>query len=176
MKLFTVGTDHRKSFDFSRLLLKYGIEVIFDIRRMPEAQEEHFRRDGLQALAAAQGIDYIYLGNELGAPRAMSTSEWHSSDEFRRGISIVSGKVAKRACCLLCAERLPEHCHRLQVADELKKSGVEVIHILDETSTWQPPPVLPRPERTGPPDRRRFRPSRPNRGPQGRGRGPGRPR
>ena len=155
MKLFTVGTDHRKSYDFTRLLLKYGIEVIFDVRRTPEAQEDYFRRDGLQALVAAQGLDYIYLGNELGAPHSMSTGQWLASDEFRRGIDIIRTKAGKRVCCVLCSERLPEHCHRLTVANELSKSGIEVMHILDEASTWQPPPPNARPRRPDSYDQRR---------------------
>jgi len=154
MRVFTIGTDHRKPYDFTRILLKYGVEVVFDVRRMPESQEDYFRRDGLQALTSAQGIDYVYLGNELGAPRDMSNSKWTSSDEFRRGIDIIRNKAGKRACCILCAERFPEHCHRLIITDELRKSGIEAVHILDETTTWQPPPALARGPRSGPPPRR----------------------
>ncbi len=144
MKVFTIGTDHRTHYDFARLLVKYGIEVLFDVRRTPEAREEHFRRDGLQTLAAGQGIDYIYMGNELGGPRDAGYGQWIGSDEFNRGIGIIRSKAAKRACCVLCAERTPENCHRRQIAEQLVKQGVEVVHILDEKSVWTPPPERPR--------------------------------
>jgi uncharacterized protein (DUF488 family) len=144
MRVFTIGTDHRTHYDFARLLLKYGIEVLFDVRRTPESREEHFRRNGLQALAAGQGMDYIYLGNELGGPRSESTERWTGSDEFSRGIDIIRSKAARRVCCILCAERTPESCHRLTIGQHLVKQGIEVVHILDETSVWTPPPERPR--------------------------------
>jgi|WetSurMetagenome_2_1015567.scaffolds.fasta_scaffold284790_2 uncharacterized protein (DUF488 family) len=163
MKVFTIGTDHRTHFDFARLLVKYGIEVLFDVRRAPESREDHFRRDGLQALAAGQGIDYIFMGNELGGPCYDGRGQWTDSDEFKRGIDIIRSKASKRACCVLCAERTPENCHRLSIAEHLAKQGIEVVHILDENSVWSPPPrrpspPAPRPDlRSSHPDRGRWR-------------------
>jgi len=157
VRVFTIGTDHRTHYDFARLLLKYGVEVVFDVRRTPESREEHFRRDGLQALAAGQGMDYIYLGNELGGPRSEDNQRWTGSDEFKRGIDIIRSKASRRACCILCAERTPENCHRRVVADYLVKQGIEVVHILDETSVWTPPPARPRPAAPARPDRGRWR-------------------
>ncbi len=160
MKVFTVGTDHRTHFDFARLLVKYGVEVLFDVRRTPESREDHFRRDGLQALAASQGADYIFLGNELGGPCDGSRGQWTDSDEYRRGIDIIRSKAAKRACCVLCVERTPENCHRLIIAEQLAKQGIEVVHILDENSVWTAPPRRPSP----PAPRPSFRPAHPGRG------------
>jgi uncharacterized protein (DUF488 family) len=168
MRVFTIGTDHRTHFDFARLLVKYGIEVLFDVRRTPESREEHFRRDGLQALAASQGIDYIYMGNELGGPRDEGSGRWMGSDEFKRGIDIIRSKAAKRACCVLCAERTPENCHRRLIAEQLVKQGIQVVHILDEKSVWTPPPPRPSPPAPHPSPR-------PPHPPRGRWRGP-RPR
>ena len=151
MRLFTVGTDHRKSYDFTRILFKHGVEVVFDIRRSPEAPEEHFRRAGLQALLAGQHIDYVFLGNELGGPQPGQGGPWLASDESRRGVDIIHTKAGRRVCCILCTERTPEHCHRLEVGRELARQGIEVVHLLDENSFWQPPPVQPRPNRPLPP-------------------------
>lgn len=161
MKVFTIGTDHRTHYDFARLLLKYGVEVLFDVRRTPESREDYFRRDGLQALAAGQGIDYLFMGNELGGPRDQSYPQWTGGDEFKRGVDIIRSKAARRVCCILCAERPPENCHRLLIADHLTRLGIEVVHIIDETTVWTPPPERPRPPA----------PARPRHGPW-RGRGP----
>jgi uncharacterized protein (DUF488 family) len=139
MRVYTIGTDHRGEFDFARLLLKFGVQVIFDVRRVPEAREAHFRRDGLQSLTAAQGADYLYMGNELGGPKDDDYRDWITTDEFRRGMSILKGKAPKRVCCILCAERMPENCHRLLIAEELEKEGFEIVHIIDETTVWNPP-------------------------------------
>jgi uncharacterized protein (DUF488 family) len=160
MKVFTIGTDHRTHYDFARLLLKYGVEVLFDVRRTPESREDYFRRDGLQALAAGQGIDYIFMGNELGGPRDESVAQWTAGDEFRRGIDILRSKAARRVCCVLCAERTPEDCHRRIIGEYLVKQGIEVVHILDETTVWTPPPERPRPPAPAHPPRGRWRPRR----------------
>lgn len=160
MRVYTLGTDHRHQLDFARILLKYGVEVIFDVRRTPESQEPHFRRDGLQALCAGQGIDYVYLGNELGGPRESDWQGWTGTEEYARGLGIIRKKAEKRVCCVLCAERTPEHCHRLAIASDLVKAGIEVVHLLDETTTWQAPPKRPAP----PPRRPQYRPQRGGRG------------
>jgi len=150
MKVFTIGTDHRTHYDFARLLVKYGVEVLFDVRRTPESREEYFRRDGLQALAAGQGIDYVYMGNELGGPRDEDHRQWTGSDEFKRGLDIIRSKASRRACCVLCAERTPEDCHRRVIGEYLSKQGIEVVHILDEASVWTAPPPRPRPPTPAP--------------------------
>ncbi len=160
MRIFTLGTGHRPAFDFSRILTKYGVQVIFDVRRVPEAQEEHFRRNGLQALCAGQGVDYIYLGNELGGPQRDDYRRWTETDEFSRGLGIIRGKAPKRVCCILCAEESPTNCHRKLIGDLLAKDGFEIVHILDENRVWLPQPTDPQPSRLPrrPPRQPRHRP------------------
>ncbi|MEO0086423.1 MAG: DUF488 domain-containing protein [candidate division WOR-3 bacterium] len=151
MRLYTLGTAHRKSYDFTRLLYKYGIQVIFDLRSMPEGEEEYFNRGGLEALCSSSRVSYVFLGNELGRPHGADYRQWVKTDEFRRGCEIVGRKVPLRVCCLLCSEKSPEHCPRRVIGDELAKQGIEVVHILDENVFWQPPPSRPpfRPQRRG---------------------------
>jgi len=157
MRVYTLGTDHRQQHDFTRLLFKYSIQVVFDVRRTPEAQEEHFRRGALEALLSANRVDYVYLGNELGGPRDGDLAEWTRSEEFRHGTDIIGRKVPKRVCCILCAERSPEHCHRLVIARQLAAGGIEVVHLLAENELWQPPPRPVRSARPAPRDRGRDR-------------------
>lgn len=157
MRIFTLGTDHRPQFDFGRILVKHGIEVVFDVRRVPESREEHFRRDGLQQLCASQGIDYVYLGNELGGPRDGDMLAWARTEEFKRWVGIIRKKLERRVYCILCAERSPETCHRRTITDELAKQGIEVTHLLDEATAWSPAPAQRPAERTRPD---RFGPAR----------------
>ncbi len=151
MRIFTLGTAHRPQHDFTRILVKYGIQSVFDVRRVPESREDHFRRSGLQALCSSQGIDYIYLGNELGGPRDGNYKAWVATDQFRRWFSVIRNKLEKRVCCILCAERSPEMCHRRVIGDQLAGQDIEVVHLLDETSTWQPKPRTRRPFPVGRP-------------------------
>jgi uncharacterized protein (DUF488 family) len=146
MRIYTLGTDHRPEHEFSRILGKYRFETVFDIRRTPESREEHFKRSGLEALCSAARASYVFLGNEMGGPRDRNYAAWTRTEEYRRGFGIIRAKIEKRVCCILCAERSPEGCHRRFIADELAKQGIEVVHLLDETTTWPPRPA----GRTGP--------------------------
>jgi uncharacterized protein (DUF488 family) len=159
MRIYTLGTDHRPQHEFTRLLYKYSIQVVFDVRRTPEAQEEYFRRGPLELLLTQNRVDYVYLGNEMGGPRDGDLKAWQQTEDFRRGVSIILRKVPNRVCCILCAERTPEYCHRLAITGHLAKQGVEVIHLLEENRLWQPPAVGARPGRPGP---GRPRPPRPH--------------
>uniref|UniRef100_A0A7C4CBR3 DUF488 family protein n=1 Tax=candidate division WOR-3 bacterium TaxID=2052148 RepID=A0A7C4CBR3_UNCW3 len=154
MRLYTLGTAHRKSYDFTRLLYKYGIQVIFDLRAMPEGEEEHFNRGGLEQLCSSVKVSYVFLGNELGRPHGADYRQWVKTEEFRRSCSIIGRKVPLRVCCLLCSEKSPEYCPRRVIGDELAKQGIEVIHVLDENVFWQPGPARQNPR---PPLRRRGR-------------------
>ncbi len=157
MRIFTLGTDHRPPYDFTRILLKHSIQVVLDLRPNPEAEEEHFRRDRLQSLCEEQGIDYVFLGNELGGTKDKDRHAWVKTDDFQRWLGLIRKKVEKRVVCLLGASRSPERCTRRILAEELAKQGIEVVHLLDETSVWAPrfPPASKRQERPG-----HFRPPR----------------
>ena len=167
MRIFTLGTDHRPPFDFTRILAKHGIEVVFDVRRTPESRDGHFTRGGLEHLCSSQNVSYVYLGNELSCPDDRDFKEWIRTEEFQRWRGIIRGKLEKRVCCILCAERSPARCHRRVIAEQLERLEVEVVHLLDETDTWQTPPGLqPMSTETGRPRRPvgHTRPARPRNG------------
>ena len=138
MKIFTLGTSKREVYEFAKVLSKYQLEVIFDVRRFPTSQFPHFKRQNLQKLCESEGVEYIYLGNELSGNRNMGYKEHIKTQEFKRGIAILKRTAKSRAICILCAERTPLHCHRRFIAEELMKEGFEIIHILDENKIWQP--------------------------------------
>lgn len=69
MKVFTLGTANRQHFEFTKILGKYGVQVVFDVRNSPASPlAPQFNRDSLQRLCAGQNADYLYLGNGLGEP------------------------------------------------------------------------------------------------------------
>jgi uncharacterized protein (DUF488 family) len=155
MKVFTLGTAGRQHYDFTKILNKYGIQVVIDVRRSPASpQHPQFNRDSLQMLCASQGADYIFLGADLGAnldhevkpgrtdyrgPPDPALRDWLASDEYRRCVSIIATKAEKRATCVLCSELLPGECQRQYLARSLAEKGFEISHIVDETRLWTPP-------------------------------------
>jgi len=138
MRIYTLGTSNRKDYEFAKLLSKYNIQVIFDVRRFPVSQFPQFPRENLQKLCQTQKTEYIYLGNELGGYRTGGYKQYTNSEEFKRGVAIIRNTAEKRVACILCAERMPTHCHRRFIAEELAKAGFEVIHIIDENTIRQP--------------------------------------
>jgi uncharacterized protein (DUF488 family) len=138
MRIYTLGTSNRKDYEYTKLLNKYNIQIIFDVRRFPVSQFPHFSRENLQKLCMSQKAEYIYLGNDLGGYRDGGYKEYIQSEEFKRGVNIIRNTAEKRVSCILCAERFPMHCHRRFISDELAKAGFEVIHIIDENATQKP--------------------------------------
>jgi uncharacterized protein (DUF488 family) len=174
MRIFTLGTAGRQHFDFTKILNKYGIQIVMDIRRSPASpQSPQFNRDSLQMLCASQRADYLFLGNDLGRslsvelrpsalPDRFALRDWLASAEFQQTLKIIAGKAERRATCILCAERLPDDCQRFYLAQELAKLGFGVSHIIDETRIWSPPAAEQQPTR--------FRAPLPKRRPQDRSR------
>jgi len=147
LRVYTLGTAQRKSYDFTRILYKYGIQVLFDIRANPETPEEHFCRGPLEQLCSTNGINYVYLGNELGhalSGRQPAAAEWLKNETVQQRIALIAQKVPLRVCCILCTELTPERCHRRLIGEQLARQGIEVVHLLSENSVWQPRPPRPR--------------------------------
>ena len=51
---------------------------------------------------------------------------------FQEGIAELLTLARVRPTAMLCAERLPQPCHRAMISDYLTASGIVVIHIVDE--------------------------------------------
>ena len=56
-----------------------------------------------------------------------------------RGIEDLLEIASSKQAAIMCAEALWWRCHRSLIADFLKASGVEVIHILDAKKTEEHP-------------------------------------
>ncbi|MFO7638215.1 MAG: DUF488 family protein [bacterium] len=140
MRLYTLGTGNRHPLDFSRVLAKYGIEIIFDIRRLP-LRELGFERDVLQQLCDAARVSYVFLGNELGADLNYRT--WVAAEPVSRWLEVIRRKLERRAACLLCRELSPEYCRRRALAEKLARADIETVHILDDQRLWRPAPGDP---------------------------------
>jgi uncharacterized protein (DUF488 family) len=54
------------------------------------------------------------------------------SDLFQKAAVQLINLATSANTAILCAERLPEHCHRSLISDYLLLQGVEVLHIIDQ--------------------------------------------
>lgn len=138
MKIYTLGTDLRGEEDFVEILDHYGIGVLLDVRSFPRSRYPVFSRGRLDRLLRENGIDYLFMGRELGGFRKGGYESYAESEEFSAAVDRVQEVARAKAAVIVCAERFPWKCHRRWIARELHRRGWNVVHILDVDKTWEP--------------------------------------
>lgn len=139
--LYTIGHSNHKTEDFISLLKQHGITCIADVRSAPYSRYcPQFNKDALAAALRAAGIEYVFLGKELGGrPDDPACYEDGCVDfkriaerkEFRQGIEHLVASASKYRVAMMCAEKDPIQCHRaILVSRNLKKHNVQINHIL----------------------------------------------
>lgn len=139
--VWTVGHSNHGMPEFLALLQPVGIQAVADVRSDPDrVYREHFKQAPLRGALAEAGIDYVFLGAELGGrPRAAS----HFDDEgrarydlmaaepvFGQGLARLRVGAQSLRVAVMCSEANPLECHRrLLVGRALSLDGVEVLHI-----------------------------------------------
>lgn len=139
--ILTIGHSNHTLEGFLALLAKHGVTGVADVRSAPYSRfRPHFNRDALAATLKTHGIDYVFLGRELGGrPDDPACYDGGRVDyervartsSFRDGVDRVIDEAARHRIALMCAEKEPLDCHRtLLVARALDESGVAVAHVL----------------------------------------------
>ena len=136
--IYTLGTSTRGSEEFLNLLRNNDIELVIDVRRFPTSKFEHFKKDQLSQLLAKAGIEYSYLGRELGGYRSQGYRAFVDSDEFQQGLDRLERVAEQKRVAVVCAERFPWRCHRRFISRELERHGWRVVHIIDDKRSWVP--------------------------------------
>lgn len=137
-RIFTLGTDRRSEEDFIEILLAYAIESLIDVRSVPKSKIPTFNRHYLEGLLKNEGIEYHYLGAELGGLRKGGYTAYILTDAFMRGIEKLESIAGNRLSVIVCAERFPWKCHRKWISRELHRRGWHVEHIIDKGKVWVP--------------------------------------
>lgn len=138
--VYTVGHSNHAIDAFVGLLRPHGIDLVVDVRSQPHSRfNPQYNRDRLSATLAGAGIEYAFLGAELGARAA--DPECYVGDRadyaliartaaFARGIDRTASEAQRRTVTLLCAERDPIDCHRaILVCPALADRGIAARHI-----------------------------------------------
>ena len=139
--LFTVGHSNWDFPELSKLLKKAQVELLVDVRSTPRSSRfPQFCQPGLDALLEAEGISYLFLGEELGgrpddpdAYRSDGLVDYKArrkSYAFRAGIERLLKELETRSVALMCAEEDPLECHRfLMICPEIVALGVQPLHL-----------------------------------------------
>src|SRR5262245_40909512 len=137
----TVGHSNHPLPRFLDLLRQHSVSSLLDVRSTPWSRRHpHFSRRALEAALLDHGIEYAFLGEELGARPSdpacyrdgrVSYARLAATDAFRAGLDRALGLLEGRRAALLCAESEPLACHRaILVSRHLAGRGVAIRHIL----------------------------------------------
>jgi uncharacterized protein (DUF488 family) len=137
-RIYTLGTGRRSEEDFVEILLSYNIEALIDVRSLPRSKLPIFRKENLENLLSREGIEYYFLGKELGGFRKGGYTSYIITDDFKKGIDLLESIAAVKTSVIVCAERFPWKCHRKWISRELHKRGWEVDHIIEKGKLWIP--------------------------------------
>ncbi len=143
MDLLTIGHSNHNLESFIHLLHKHGVTAIGDVRSSPYSRyAPHFNQFALQKSLEAEDIQYVFLGEELGARTTNSGcyvngkalyEKIAATDTFNTGIQRIVKGVEKYKIALMCAEKDPLTCHRaVLICPHLRKFNLNINHILKE--------------------------------------------
>ena len=139
--VFTIGHSNHESDVFVALLRKHDVNVVVDVRSAPYSRYlPHFNKEVLQATLGNAGIDYAFLGKELGgqpgdracydADGRIMYDKLAETAAFSNGIEYIVHNASASRIALTCSEKEPLDCHRtLLISQVLVKRGVAVAHI-----------------------------------------------
>lgn len=150
--LYSLGHGNRISETFLALLRDHGIKFLADVRSYPGSKRNpHFNRETLEHTVEKAGISYTWvpelggfrrtgLGNDSPHVALQSTgfrnyADYMDTEPFRAAVPRLSGLASLGPTCFMCAEILPQKCHRSLLADYLLMQGIETIHIIDSHRT-----------------------------------------
>jgi uncharacterized protein (DUF488 family) len=141
--VFTAGFSTLAPERFLNNLRTYDIQILADVRSRPYSRHApQFNKEQAERLARQAGLEYVFLGRELGGmpddPRFYDPKGHVLYDRiaaepwFETGIQTVLASLGRgRKIVLTCAEDDPRACHRrLLVGRVLRERGVGLAHIL----------------------------------------------
>ncbi|HXC35894.1 MAG TPA: DUF488 domain-containing protein [Candidatus Acidoferrales bacterium] len=141
-ELFTIGHSTQSWEQFLERLVRHRIDAVGDVRSSPYgARFPQFNREILERALKGAGIQYVYLGNELGARRTEREcyvdgvalyDRIARTPAFSAGLDRVRKGGVRFRLALMCAEKDPLECHRTILVCRELRSDLEIRHILDD--------------------------------------------
>jgi uncharacterized protein (DUF488 family) len=141
--LFTIGYSSRSIDNFIALLGRHKITALCDVRSVPySTRNPQFNRELLKKVLQSRNIEYVFLGEELGARPKDPYSyvdgkavyqKIAESALFRNGLERIRlGMEKDYVLALMCAEKDPMACHRsILICRNLRDRLIDIRHIID---------------------------------------------
>lgn len=146
--VFTIGHSNHSLECFLELLRAHGVDEVVDVRSAPySGYAPHFNHDSLKDALENVGIDYLFMGGELGGRPAdrscyddngrVMYGKVAETDGFKEGLRQVIRGADERRIALMCSEKEPLECHRtLLAAHNLAQRG-EQSSIFWPKASWK---------------------------------------
>jgi len=139
--LYTIGYSCFTIGNFIDVLKKHGISALVDVRSQPYSKyKPEFNKDNLKLELNNSGIEYVFLGKELGArtdePECkingkVSYDRLAEHEAFKNGLCRIKKVMKKFQVALMCAEKDPITCHRtILISKNIKSENIVIQHIL----------------------------------------------
>src|SRR5882762_8891484 len=122
--ILTIGYGNRSADDFLKLLRRYGVVVLADIRSKPVSRfRPHFSKNTLAGILEGAGIGYVFMGETLGGrpedpgcytDGVVDYAKVRRRAFFKRGLEELGALAAAEArrgpVVIMCAELEPQRC------------------------------------------------------------------
>lgn len=146
--ILTLGHSNRTWDEFEAVLRAHEVRTVVDVRSHPHSRRHPwFSERALLRALEERGYRYVGLGRALGGHRTVvrresphiglpagserAYAEHMSSAPFL--LAIEELMELGPGAALLCAERLPQNCHRSLIAEHLTRvRAVPVVHLIEE--------------------------------------------
>jgi len=139
--LYTIGHSNHELDHFAGLLVQHRIQVLADVRSAPWSRyTPHFNSESLKHSLPGLGIQYLFLGDQLGGRpdgAQLYDDSGHvlyslvaETESFRTGVRQLKDAIQTQRVAIMCSEENPSVCHRfLLVTRVMADDNVEILHI-----------------------------------------------
>lgn len=153
--VMTLGHSNRSREAFLDLIDACSVRVLFDVRRYPSSRRNpQFNQGNLEDDLEERDVDYVHrevLGGFRSPREESPNTGWQSegfqgyadhaeTEPFQQALEeIVEAHErlrdeAEGHVGVMCAEKVPERCHRRIISDWLAARGIPVHHVIDPTT------------------------------------------
>ncbi|MCL2116734.1 MAG: DUF488 domain-containing protein [Methanobrevibacter sp.] len=140
--IYTIGHSSHKIDYFIKLLKKFDINLVLDVRSTPYSKyAPQFNKELFEKELETNGINYNFVGHTFGARQKDSNlysedgildfDKVKESNKFKIGITKVINNVNIANIVLMCSEKEPIDCHRsILISNVFSKRNISIKHIL----------------------------------------------
>jgi uncharacterized protein (DUF488 family) len=139
--IYTIGYGSRSIDELVATLRQHGIAYLVDVRSAPYSRyKPEYSKEALAATLQAQGIRYLFLGEQLGGRPAdpelyndgkVNYEKVKLQPFYQAGLERVQQAFRQQLyVVLMCSEGKPAQCHRSKlIGASLASLDIPVVHI-----------------------------------------------